>query len=121
MSGEAGIPVGAEDRRYVVHREAISRSELIGRGWTEEELHTSPWPAAVHAYAVESGGGERPVAHVVHHSHDGFEYGHQRFKWQFIAGADRNASSFEISGSAIAAWVCREREAARSTPSSGGT
>lgn len=151
MSSGVGIPVGVEGRRYVVRREAISRSELIARGWTEAELHTAPWPAVVHAYAVEPGGTERPVAHVAHHSPDGFGYGYggsgpadlarsilvdffglhaapdrlpvayQRFKWQFIASADRRASSFEISGSAIAAWVCREREAARSTQSTGGT
>jgi hypothetical protein len=34
---------------------------------------------------------------------------YQRFKWQFVASADRSASSLEISGATIAAWVRRER------------
>ena len=29
----------------------------------------------------------------------------QAFKWRFVATADRDASSLEISGAAIAAWV----------------
>lgn len=126
---------GVEELRYLVRREAMTRAEMVARGWSERELHTRPWPTAVHAYVVDADGSERPLAHVVRHSPDGFEYGYggsgpadlarsilidvfglqsaperlpisyQAFKWQFVATADRDASSLEISGAAIAAWV----------------
>ena len=84
---------------------------------------------------AKPGFSERPLAHVIRHSPDGFEYGYggsgpadlarsilidvfglhsapdrlpisyQAFKWRFVATADRDASSLEISGAAIAAWV----------------
>lgn len=140
MTAEASVPFGAERRRYVVRREAMTRDELFARGWGETDLHTRPWPAAVHAYVIEPDGAERPLAHVVHHSPDGLEYGYggsgpadlarsilidffglhrapdrlpisyyQEFKRQFIATADRNVNSLEISGAAIAAWVRDQR------------
>ena len=86
-------------------------------------------------YVLEPGRTERPLVHVVRHSPDGFDYGYggsapadlarsilvdffdlgdapdllpvsyQRFKWQFVAGADGSASSLEISRATIAAWV----------------
>jgi hypothetical protein len=131
---------GAEQRCYVIRREAMTRDEMLARGRTEDEAHTQPWPTAVHAYAVDADGAERQVAHVVHHSPDGFEYGYggsgpadlarsilvdyfglhgaperlsvsyQRFKWQFVASVDRTARSLEIPGAAIAAWVRHEQE-----------
>ena len=118
----------------------MTRTEMLARGWTEDEAHTQPWPTAVHAYAVDADGAEREVAHIAHHSPDGFEYGYggsgpadlarsilvdffclhgasdrlpvsyQRSKWQFVANADRDARSLEISGAAIAAWVRDEQE-----------
>jgi hypothetical protein len=138
MTAAVGVPAGVEARRYVVRRDA-------------------PWPAPVHAYVVDSRGAELPLVHVERHSPDGFEYGYggsgpadlalsilvdffdlegapdrlpvsyQGFKWHFIASADRTASSFEIPGAAIAAWIRHELErrpatdGARSTQSTGGT
>jgi hypothetical protein len=120
MTTEARIPAGAEARRYVVRR-------------------VVPWPGPVRAYVLEPGGIERPLVHLMRHSPDGFDYGYggsapadlarsilvdffalrdapdllpvsyQRFKWQFVASADGSASSLEISGATIAAWVRRER------------
>jgi hypothetical protein len=129
------IPPGAEERRYLMRREAMTRSELVALGWTESELHSWPWPRAVHAYVLDANGSERPLAHVVHHSPTGFEYGyggsgpadlarsilvdflelhhapdelpvcHQQFKRAFIEPADHRASRLEIPGPAIGAWV----------------
>jgi hypothetical protein len=127
-------PAGGCDR-YLIRREAASRGELLARGFHADELRARPWPAAVHAYAIGADGVERPVMHIARHSPDGFEFGYggsgpadlarsilvdyfglhdapdalpvpyQAFKWRFVARADRNASSFEISRGAIDEWV----------------
>jgi len=82
----------------------------------------------VHAYAIERDGSERPLVHVVRHSHGGFEYGYggsgpadlarsilidffglhaspdrlpvsdQEFKWQFIATPARRRTRWRSRG-----------------------
>jgi hypothetical protein len=129
MSPEAGHD------RYLVRREAATGAELLARGLVPDELRTYPWPATVHAYAISADGVERPVVHVARHSPDGFEFGYggsgpadlarsilvdyfglhgapdalpvpyQEFKWRFVANADRDAKSFEISREAIDEWI----------------
>jgi hypothetical protein len=106
MTARMGVPAGAEERRYVIH-------------------HAGPWPAVVHCDVIEPNGAERPLVHVMRHSPDGFEYGYGgsgpadlalsilvdfQFKAEFVATADRDASSFEIFGTAIAFWFAATRQ-----------
>jgi hypothetical protein len=139
MSSNDRFADGAEHRRYVARREALTRAEMSERGRDDDEMHARPWPAGVHAYAVEPDGTERQLPHAVRHSPDGFEYGYggsgpadlarailidffaadeapdlipasyQEFKWRFIARADREARTLEIEGAQIATWVRRRR------------
>jgi hypothetical protein len=64
--------------RYVIRREPLTRSEVLALGWTEDDLHTHPWPRVVHAYAIHDDGHEpRRVRHHVRHSPSGFEFGYE--------------------------------------------
>jgi hypothetical protein len=126
---------GAEERRYLMRREAMTRSELVDLGCTETELRTWPRPRAVHGYVLESNGTQRRLTHIVLHSPTGLEYGYgglgpadlarsilvdffelhhapdelpvsyQQFKRAFIEPADHGAERLEIAGAAIADWV----------------
>jgi hypothetical protein len=139
MASNRRFADGAECRRYVARREALTRAELLERGRDDDELHARPWPAGVHVYVIDPNGAERQLPHAVRHSPDGFDYGYggsapadlarailidffalhetpdllpvsyQEFKWRFIAHADRDASTLEIDGADIAAWARQRR------------
>ena len=63
--------------RYVIRREAATRSALLACGWSEHDLHTYAWPRVVHAYAVRDGQDPQLVTHHVRHSPSGFEFGYE--------------------------------------------
>jgi hypothetical protein len=95
MSPEAGHD------RYLVRREAATGAELLARGLVPDGFEFG-----------YGGSGPADLARSIlvdyfglHGAPDALPVPYQEFKWRFVASADRDARSFEISREAIDEWI----------------